>query len=291
MEDSDLGDDQRPSSLPTIDSLDPGKEDSFRDDGESPADEGDYTGGVDETDATEEPPADAPHWGGPCDDGDDSMQDATFLPIGAADGEICAAEDEDYFAFYLPNRADVTIQLSFSARSGDLDLRLLNSEGTTLQASTSVDDDERIAATLPAGEYFVHVYGFNGAVNEYILTILGLGMTEPAPPIDESDEHDGDDSMEFSNFIDFGTSAEGSISHADDRDYYLVDIGSYSVTLNLGCERCDVAFDVVTTRGDVFARGQWRDGALRADIHSEAPLLILVYSPTGDTGEYRLSVE
>lgn len=76
---------------------------------------------------------------------------------------ISSATDADYYKLVLTATANITISLT--NLPFDYDLRLLNSAGTQLASSTSGNTTaESITYNgAAAGNYYVHVYGYNGA--------------------------------------------------------------------------------------------------------------------------------
>ncbi|MEZ4806536.1 MAG: M12 family metallo-peptidase [Flavobacteriales bacterium] len=97
---------------------------------------------------------------------------------------IASASDADYYRFILGATGNITISLSNLA--GDYDVRLLNSGGTQLAISQEGGtSSENISyADAPAGTYFVHVYGYNGAFSTiqcYSLSIFATGQGCVAP--------------------------------------------------------------------------------------------------------------
>lgn len=66
-----------------------------------------------------------------------------------------------------------SVSISFTHSQGDLDLKLYNSSGTQIGASTGTGNSETISLNgLVAGTYYIQVYGYNGAQNpSYTLTI------------------------------------------------------------------------------------------------------------------------
>lgn len=84
------------------------------------------------------------------------------------------ADDNDYFRLQLPGpaRTGSSISLDFNAALGDLDMRLLDRSGRVLTSSEGTTDRETLLlGGLPAGVYYVDVYGYGGAYNpRYTLT-------------------------------------------------------------------------------------------------------------------------
>ncbi|MEW5701591.1 MAG: lysyl oxidase family protein [Candidatus Zixiibacteriota bacterium] len=88
---------------------------------------------------------------------------------------IHAAANGDYFKFYAcdPGAAGDFVRIDFLHGAGDLDMRLLDAAGSEVARSDAIVDSESISlAGRSGGWYYVHVYGYNNAVNPiYELTI------------------------------------------------------------------------------------------------------------------------
>lgn len=106
----------------------------------------------------------------PYEDNDDQASAALLTPEEAAAGIACGT-DEDFYDVVVPGNCDVSAELVFKHAGGDLDLRLLDSAGTTLDSSLTVSDYEVVSASVGAGTYTLRVYGFNGAENGYVLRV------------------------------------------------------------------------------------------------------------------------
>lgn len=88
-----------------------------------------------------------------------------------ASGIACGA-DEDWYEFFPTSGCEITVDLRFVHAAGDLDLKLLKSDGTQVGSSTSTDDDERIVYPVPAaGRLRARVFGFADAENRYRLFV------------------------------------------------------------------------------------------------------------------------
>ena len=113
--------------------------------------------------------------------------------IGPANPEITindltidTSTDDDYYRFYMPATGGSSdfVRINFQHSFGDVDMRLKNDSGSTLETSQSTSNSEIISLSgRPAGWYAVEVYGFNGDTNpEYSLTIKP--PSAPAPVLD-----------------------------------------------------------------------------------------------------------
>ena len=95
----------------------------------------------------------------------DAPSQAGVLPIGSTSGGICTAAGD----FYQVNVEGAwTIDLSFSNATGDLDLYVVDANGTPTLSSDSTTDDEQLVSSGPA---MVLVQGYNGASAPYTITL------------------------------------------------------------------------------------------------------------------------
>lgn len=87
-------------------------------------------------------------------------------------GEGVAADDDFYVIRVPTGRERVVVDFRVRVERGDVDVRLLNSQGKTIASSANVTDDDYIDFTVPsAGTYFLKVYPFapQGSFNLYDL--------------------------------------------------------------------------------------------------------------------------
>lgn len=118
---------------------------------------------------------------------DDSYEEndtmGTAANLGAISGTLTVSnlqlrDTADWFRFTIDSEgtSDSRVRMSLTHSDGDLDMALYNASGQMVGDSDSVSDLESISLNgLPAGEYFVQVYGYNGARNSYTLAV--------APPL------------------------------------------------------------------------------------------------------------
>lgn len=101
----------------------------------------------------------------------DSLGSAKSVANGTISAQVCSG-DHDYFAITQSSYLSVT--LSFTHSQGDLDMELYSPSGSLVTSSASVTDQEVITLSgLAAGTYKVHVYGYDGATNDYSLSVTG----------------------------------------------------------------------------------------------------------------------
>lgn len=113
--------------------------------------------------AAEDPPAPADG----CDPagGDDALADARPLS-GPVEARICEG-DEDWYRVDVEGRA--AVRIAFRHADGDLDLEAVDAAGTRLAVSQSITDEEVVEAE---GPFWVRVYGYAGATNAYVISLL-----------------------------------------------------------------------------------------------------------------------
>ena len=85
---------------------------------------------------------------------------------------IHSSEDEDYFKFKLneDGSADDWISVEYEAVFGDIDIEILDSDGTVVRYSRSAENVDSVSLEgLEQGDYYIRVYGCNGTTNYYDL--------------------------------------------------------------------------------------------------------------------------
>ncbi|MFN5990091.1 MAG: pre-peptidase C-terminal domain-containing protein, partial [Dolichospermum sp.] len=85
---------------------------------------------------------------------------------------IDSSSDEDWFKITLLDTGTSSnyVKINFLNSSGDIDLVLYQADGTYISDSAGTGDEELISLEeLAAGDYFVQVYGYDGATNTYSL--------------------------------------------------------------------------------------------------------------------------
>jgi len=91
------------------------------------------------------------------------------------------ADGNDWFAFYLPTvKNEGTVKIRFDHALGDLDMAVYDTSGKQVGWSKGTGNEETVSlAGRSPGEYYVHVYGHQGASNPYYtldLNPLGGGF-------------------------------------------------------------------------------------------------------------------
>lgn len=105
---------------------------------------------------------------------------------------LCSGEDtNDFYAIFLEAGDAITVELFFTDADGDIDLRLLDTDGVaTLDSSLSFSDNEEVSATVQnTGFHFIRA-NFFGDRNLYDMVITA---PEREAPVCEDDLFEDDD--------------------------------------------------------------------------------------------------
>jgi hypothetical protein len=102
-----------------------------------------------------------------------TLQDLSISPAG----------DEDFFRYIAHDSGKLIVRTFFTHAGGDLDLEIQGASGNVIFVSQgSVDEELAIIPVVAQQTYFIHVYGFGGAVNSYSLEVENFPAPVPAPP-------------------------------------------------------------------------------------------------------------
>ena len=160
-----------------------------------------------------------------CDDdteeNNDSREDAALIAFGDLPGLTICPMDDDWFAVELNDSEALTASLSFTHADGDIDLQIVNEEGTVIGASVSFTDGEEVTIdpVEGAGLVYVRVYGFLGASNAYDMTLTRIDAPNPC----EDDTFEPNDSSESPAPLDPGSYDDLQICPRDD-DWFAVQV-------------------------------------------------------------------
>ncbi|MEM9827505.1 MAG: pre-peptidase C-terminal domain-containing protein [Planctomycetota bacterium] len=158
------------------------------------------------------------------------------------DLSIHSETDRDYFSFEITPGTSGEVSIDFLHEQGDIDLALLDASGNAVRRSASVSDSESIPLNgLPAGRYFVDVYGFLGATAAYDL-LIQLERPDGLSP----DRFETNESTAQPTSLREGGRLEGlSIHSTNDRDVFQFSLPS------TGTNADSVAIDFSHSVGDL----------------------------------------
>jgi hypothetical protein len=98
---------------------------------------------------------------------------ATVITSGRYSGGIICEDDPDYFQFDICAGGSFEANLYFTHAEGDLELQLLLND-VNQDVSQSVNDNEQVSRDNVGSDrtYTLHVFGFDGASNDYELELI-----------------------------------------------------------------------------------------------------------------------
>ncbi|MFT5204091.1 MAG: hypothetical protein ACI9C1_003497, partial [Candidatus Aldehydirespiratoraceae bacterium] len=176
-----------------------------------------------------------------------SMANGTVLSASVCEG------DDDWYSLQVTEGQDISVDLTFSHASGDVDLQLMNPAGTLVSASGSGSDNESVTHTaLTSGIYAARVYGYNGAENTY-----QIDMHRSICPVD--DAYEENDSLATATALTNGVAV--SAIACDIPGAGLYDVDWFALPVQAG--------DTVTATAEF--------------THAGGDLTTVLYEPSGTT--------
>ena len=223
----------------------------------------------------------------------DERVTATDVGTGGSydDLSIHTGTDEDYFAVDVSAGEAITADVSFTHADGDLDAILVDSSGTTVASSVSISDDEAIEYTAPSdGTYYVVVYGYADAENDY-----DLSVTTPAGDT-IGDRFEPNDHPTKATPLGGEESISGlEISDPTDEDYFAVEVDAGETVRaattfshregDLELELRDRSGDVVASSTSVTDREQ-----IERTVEEDGTYYVVVYGYAGAENDYDISL-
>lgn len=89
----------------------------------------------------------------------DDTTSATHVSVGNYPHLHACPDEFDFYRLYFSasSMVPIDITLTFSHAEGDIDLHLFDASGSLLADSASIDDNESLSYTFPAGVFFIRV--------------------------------------------------------------------------------------------------------------------------------------
>lgn len=192
---------------------------------------------------------------------DDNMEDNDDRTQAMANGPIapdtynltsCPAsefsDDEDWFQIDVSSDAQVTVDLAGTSAS-DLDLGLYDSTGAYVASSGSLTSTEQVSECLTPGTYYIRVYAFSAAENNYTLTYSQTSTTCGATCTDDSAEDDDNMSqarqLAFADVYPDPYVSQTNAICADDDDWFAVNmVDGDTLTIDLTFTDADGDLDL-----------------------------------------------
>ncbi|WP_295841244.1 C10 family peptidase [uncultured Apibacter sp.] len=154
----------------------------------------------------------------------DSFDEAHLIKVDSTyQAGIGTPTDKDYYKFTIQESSDLVIQLQNLPKN--YDLKLYDNLGYEIDKSTNKGNiSEKIEAkNLPAGDYYVYVYGYNGAFDTENCYTLNVGASTAKSLC--SNNYEPNDSFESAYPIRNILTYSSGISSPEDHDYYKFYIG------------------------------------------------------------------
>lgn len=137
-------------------------------------------------------------------------------------GASAASFDDDYYRIEFPTSGELLAILE-GGSSTDLDLALLDSQGSLIAISEAANASEEIAICVESGTYYLRVQSFGQERNPYSLT-YGKGSGNCAPTCsDDPDEDDDTDATARNIDLDAGPyESQTNAICPNDEDWYAL---------------------------------------------------------------------
>ncbi len=255
---------------------------------------------------------DAPSFSIPADAYEPNNSRSTAFDLRSVEGvssvsgaTVHAAGNEDWYRFEIRaiGRSTHFVEAEFNHTQGDLDLALYDSLGAEIGVSNSATNFERVSLNgLPAGEYFIKVVGYSGAVSSsYRLNFSAPIFGDLSP-----DREEANDSLVNASLLrNSGESLVGplqldnlSIHSASDVDYYqFTTVGegtlAHSVSILFSGGDNDLTLELLNTSGAIIRSSSSLTGTeyITLDGLAAGTYLAKVRGVNGAREQYRLAID
>ena len=245
----------------------------------------------------------APAEGEPDDDGfedNDTQDTASELALPVVDANdlvdlIILEGDDDWYAVAVCAGGTLSVAMSLVDADGDLDLAIHAVDGTILDSSTGVGDDEFADATPDeASTLFIRVYGWQGVANSYTLTLELDDAGCPDVVAGDDDALEDNDTQETAAQIAAGDIDDLMITEGDD-DWFAVELcedGVLTATITFVDADGDLDLAVIDIEGSVidFSDGVGDEETVTATANIATTAYLRVFGWQAAANAYSLSV-
>ncbi|PQL91855.1 C10 family peptidase [Apibacter sp. wkB309] len=157
----------------------------------------------------------------------DSLEKATPINLNTVyEAGIGSPTDKDYYKFTINETSDITVLLQNLPKN--YDLKLLDEVGDEIDSSSNKGtiNEKIVAENLPAGNYYVYVYGYEGAYDTTFCYNLEV-QTESSNSLCK-DNYEPNNTFDSAYTIRNILTYSSDISSSTDDDYYKIYIGEKS---------------------------------------------------------------
>lgn len=197
-------------------------------------------------------------------------------------------DSDDFYRFRLARKAKGrnSVKIFFQHSQGDLDLAVYCEDGSLFRRGNGIKNSETVKLKrAPAGIYYAHVYGYNGAANpDYSLTING-----PKPPRDKA----GNSTARARRLkvAKRPRSVKEMVGITDDVDYWRMKLKkSADVTVELTGVEGDADLKLLDVNGQTIAQsvhGSGLDESIQSDLEA-GTYYVVVSTDSIDITNYTL---
>ena len=175
------------------------------------------------------------------------LQPGDHTGLKSCPGSVSA--DEDWYPIDVEESGTITAMLE-GTTSSDLDLALVDANGTVLDRSEDLTSDEIVEACVPQGVYYLRVYTFMNTENTYSLSYEFAAETCTQATCTDDGEED-DDNASQARVVDFTEPPFLSSTNAicsGDEDWYHAELftgETLYVTLTFDMASADEDLDII----------------------------------------------
>jgi len=211
------------------------------------------------------------------------------------------ALDDDWYRFTLNNpcQADDYVSIDFQHYLGDLDLEVLTATGEYVGGSYGVSDNETVNLTGQSpGDYYVHVYGYAGATNNYSLNVVTSTGSNNNSQDDQFEENDNTDQATDlqAKLLSGETQFNNLIINSDDEDWFkftMTQDGGLNdkITIN-STQSGDLDLEIIAPDGQIYGSyGIFANEEVSLAYLPDGEYKVRVYGYAGaNNSNYSLSV-
>jgi subtilisin-like proprotein convertase family protein len=223
-------------------------------------------------------------------DVNDSRATAKPIAAGSYSGLMC--NDDDWYKIELASAGSISVRIDFTHSAGDLDMTLEGPSGMIAKSEGTSNQESVAGSNLPAGVYFVHVYGYNGARGGYAMTVNVTGSTGGGAATGGDDSFEENDSRSAARAL-----AAGSYPglQCKDDDWYaitLLSAGSLTVRIDFTHSAGDLDMVLEDASGNAIARSESTSDSETVTKSGLAAgtYYVHVYGYQGAQGAYSMTV-
>lgn len=213
----------------------------------------------------------------------DSQETAQVLPEGRTESLAICEASGDFYRIDASFRNLVTFTVdNFIHDEGDIDLRVLDEEGTIVESSAGVGNSESVSYCARGSEaVYAQVFGYRGATNTYSIEVE---REAGACCVDDSMEPDDASATARPD----GSMIGGIICPGDDDYYEIRTEGPATVEIEVAHDLGDINIELLSPTGTSIMVSELPSSPemIRADVDSGGRYLLRVYGSLGDASPY-----